>query len=183
MKSFILIIFIITVPINLFSQENEKYYLTGNLSSDAKQLLHNFDEPTNPQILLSSQNKKSPVLAGVLSLLIPGAGEIYSEEYLKAGIFLAIEAAVITTAVIYDGKGDDKTTEFQNYADDYQNPEHNWSVVRYAEWLNQYEGASISITVSYTHLRAHETVLDIVCRLLLEKKKKYRQTPHYSHLI
>ena len=26
------------------------------------------------------------------------------------------------------------------------------------------------IPVSYTHLRAHETVLDIVCRLLLEKK-------------
>ena len=25
--------------------------------------------------------------------------------------------------------------------------------------------------VSYTHLRAHETVLDIVCRLLLEKTK------------
>src|SRR5665811_155764 len=29
-----------------------------------------------------------------------------------------------------------------------------------------------SIPVSYTHLRAHETVLDLVCRLLLEKKKK-----------
>ena len=28
------------------------------------------------------------------------------------------------------------------------------------------------VTVSYTHLRAHETVLDLVCRLLLEKKKK-----------
>ena len=27
--------------------------------------------------------------------------------------------------------------------------------------------------VSYTHLRAHETVLDLVCRLLLEKKKNY----------
>ena len=26
------------------------------------------------------------------------------------------------------------------------------------------------LPVSYTHLRAHETVLDIVCRLLLEKK-------------
>ena len=25
--------------------------------------------------------------------------------------------------------------------------------------------------VSYTHLRAHETVLDLVCRLLLEKTK------------
>jgi len=27
-----------------------------------------------------------------------------------------------------------------------------------------------TIAVSYTHLRAHETVLDLVCRLLLEKK-------------
>ena len=27
------------------------------------------------------------------------------------------------------------------------------------------------VPVSYTHLRAHETVLDLVCRLLLEKKK------------
>ena len=26
--------------------------------------------------------------------------------------------------------------------------------------------------VSYTHLRAHETVLDLVCRLLLEKKNR-----------
>ena len=30
----------------------------------------------------------------------------------------------------------------------------------------------VTIPVSYTHLRAHETVLDLVCRLLLEKKKK-----------
>eukprot|EP00656_Telonema_subtile_P011251 TRINITY_DN15546_c0_g1_i4.p1 TRINITY_DN15546_c0_g1~~TRINITY_DN15546_c0_g1_i4.p1 ORF type:complete len:129 (-),score=16.49 TRINITY_DN15546_c0_g1_i4:10-396(-) len=29
--------------------------------------------------------------------------------------------------------------------------------------------------VSYTHLRAHETVLDLVCRLLLEKKKKLKE--------
>ena len=28
--------------------------------------------------------------------------------------------------------------------------------------------------VSYTHLRAHETVLDLVCRLLLEKKNNNR---------
>ena len=30
------------------------------------------------------------------------------------------------------------------------------------------------LAVSYTHLRAHETVLDLVCRLLLEKKKNIR---------
>ena len=32
--------------------------------------------------------------------------------------------------------------------------------------------------VSYTPLRAHETVLDLVCRLLLAKKK-----PRYHHYI
>ena len=31
-------------------------------------------------------------------------------------------------------------------------------------------------SVSYTHLRAHETVLDLVCRLLLEKKKNTTHT-------
>ena len=31
-------------------------------------------------------------------------------------------------------------------------------------------GQAGSSPVSYTHLRAHETVLDLVCRLLLEKK-------------
>ncbi|VTU49176.1 hypothetical protein AMBR_DPAELIID_02803 [Lacticaseibacillus rhamnosus] len=34
--------------------------------------------------------------------------------------------------------------------------------------------------VSYTHLRAHETEADLVCRLLLEKKKKTTQTQDTS---
>ena len=34
-----------------------------------------------------------------------------------------------------------------------------------------YDAAHI-VPVSYTHLRAHETRHDLVCRLLLEKKKK-----------
>eukprot|EP00831_Metopus_contortus_P029674 TRINITY_DN24393_c0_g1_i3.p4 TRINITY_DN24393_c0_g1~~TRINITY_DN24393_c0_g1_i3.p4 ORF type:complete len:101 (+),score=32.19 TRINITY_DN24393_c0_g1_i3:459-761(+) len=34
---------------------------------------------------------------------------------------------------------------------------------------------SALIPVSYTHLRAHETSLHLVCRLLLEKKKKIKK--------
>ena len=34
--------------------------------------------------------------------------------------------------------------------------------------------------VSYTHLRAHETVLDLVCRLLLEKKNRPKTATHSS---
>ena len=33
--------------------------------------------------------------------------------------------------------------------------------------------------VSYTHLRAHETVLDLVCRLLLEKKNPHTTKNEY----
>ncbi|WDT36816.1 hypothetical protein PVA38_11355 [Streptococcus pneumoniae D39] len=38
--------------------------------------------------------------------------------------------------------------------------------------LEKIESTDNISPVSYTHLRAHETVLDLVCRLLLEKKKK-----------
>ena len=38
------------------------------------------------------------------------------------------------------------------------------------------DGETQFVPVSYTHLRAHETVLDLVCCLLLEKKKKITYT-------
>ena len=50
---------------------------------------------------------------------------------------------------------------------------------------NVVKGGRIS-TVSYTHLRAHETVLDLVCRLLLEKKKTQNENfsthTHLQHI-
>ena len=39
----------------------------------------------------------------------------------------------------------------------------------------------MTLAVSYTHLRAHETVLDLVCRLLLEKKNK--KTAYYDTIL
>ena len=47
-------------------------------------------------------------------------------------------------------------------------------------WSEKYGAFTCSYPVSYTHLRAHETVLDLVCRLLLEKKKKNTNTLHKS---
>ena len=139
MKTKIAILFVVlTLSLINAQQIDEQKILTGSLSTDAKLVLDDFKPTNSPQFILANENKKSPMLAGLMSVLIPGTGEIYTEEYLKAGIFIAVEAAVITTAIIYDGKGDDKTTEFENYADDYTNPNHNWSVVKYAQWLNQY---------------------------------------------
>ena len=50
--------------------------------------------------------------------------------------------------------------------------EENIIAKRYSETKYAKEvGMIFREPVSYTHLRAHETVLDLVCRLLLEKKK------------
>ena len=43
-------------------------------------------------------------------------------------------------------------------------------VIVWVEVIPEVETRNVE-PVSYTHLRAHETVLDLVCRLLLEKKK------------
>src|SRR5450756_2979929 len=46
------------------------------------------------------------------------------------------------------------------------------SILKYLEELNKKRGITVLCSlhsVSYTHLRAHETRHDLVCRLLLEK--------------
>jgi hypothetical protein len=145
MKNIFFGVMIISVLSQSFAQQkNDTIYFSGNLSTDARIISEDYQTRTLPQMILPSNDKKSPFLAGLFSLIIPGSGELYTGEYLKAGIFFVIEAAVISTAVVYDNKGDKKTDEFQDYADAYTNPDHNWSVVRYAEWLVQYEGADRS---------------------------------------
>jgi len=143
MKNIFLILIISSSVTFTFGQKtSDKKVFSGNLATDAKVILSNYVEPMQPQMVMISSSKKSPMLAGLLSLLVPGAGEIYSEEYLKAGIFLALETAVLTTAVIYDNKGDKKTNEFQDYADAYTSDPvtgHFWSVLKYAQWLIDHE--------------------------------------------
>ena len=65
------------------------------------------------------------------------------------------------------------------YAFDYQRPADTASASAAARAGSDprfLAGGQSLVPVSYTHLRAHETVLDIVWRLLLEKKKTKQQT-------
>jgi hypothetical protein len=119
---------------NLLSQEkeNQDLTLTGNLKVDGD-LISNLIkyEPTRT-IFQENDNKKSPALAALFSALVPGAGEVYAESYLKAAIFFVIEVSAITASIAWNKKGKELTTEFQEFADAH------WSPVRYAEWLNNY---------------------------------------------
>ena len=53
-------------------------------------------------------------------------------------------------------------------------------ILAHLEGLHAVEEGPGGIPVSYTHLRAHETVLDLVCRLLLEKKTQQESHPSFG---
>jgi hypothetical protein len=114
--------------------ENKNTQLTGNLYTDSKIVLDEYRDLTPSLTPVNPDDKKSTVLAGVMSAVVPGSGELYVGDYLKAGIFFAVEAALITIAVINDNEGDDLTTKFEAFADEH------WSVVKYAEILLQQPG-------------------------------------------
>jgi len=123
MKNTLIKVILLSSLVNAQTVNNK---LSGVLAFDSKTTFEATYSYNNPKD--EKNNKKSVLLAGVLSFAVPGAGEIYAENYYMAGLFIAIEAAAITTGLVYDKKGDDQTTFYHNYANE------NWDVLRYAKW-------------------------------------------------
>lgn len=112
----------------IFAQES-KVKLTGSLSQDIKISGQNNKLGGDKDVSLVVK-KRSPLLAIGLSVILPGAGQVYNKDYWKSAIFATLEVAAIVTAVMYDKKGDDQTASYQAFA----NSENGWSVNRYAHW-------------------------------------------------
>lgn len=66
------------------------------------------------------------------SAVLPGSGQIMNRNWIKAGLFIAIEAASIYYMVDYNKKGRRGERNYENWAD------QNWSVVQYSNWLVDY---------------------------------------------
>jgi hypothetical protein len=81
--------------------------LTGNFKVDSKIVLDSYENIEPILLLDETPSKKSPVLAGVMSAILPGSGEFYVGEYLK----------------------DDLTAQFEAFADEH------WSAVGYSEYI------------------------------------------------
>lgn len=91
--------------------------------------------------LLSDKQLKSPVrgMAGtrksipkgvLLSLAVPGMGEIYSKSKIKGYIFAGIEAAAWISYILHNKKGEDWKQESLGFAD------KNWDYNRWQNWWN-----------------------------------------------
>ncbi|HRI86182.1 MAG TPA: hypothetical protein PK536_12125 [Ignavibacteria bacterium] len=133
-KKISLVIFLFAFSGLSFSQSESNY-----IKSDLKEKIINQESgfQTNNNLFkknLGSISKndpreKSPVLGAVLSGLLPGTGEFYGKNYLKAAIFFAIEVGLWTAYAVYENKGDDQTDYYKGFAD------KNWSINKYAQWL------------------------------------------------
>jgi hypothetical protein len=62
---------------------------------------------------------RSPRLAMLMSLIVPGLGQAYTKHYLKAGLFVLVEAAIISYSVAYSQLGKSSFTQAKNFADDH----------------------------------------------------------------
>lgn len=137
----------------LFSQNPDENRLTLN---DGKKKLVISDKISNPQSLTvplkhidllgginsekqfsavyenTQKKKKKSVGLGILfSALLPGAGEFYGEDYLRAAVFFGVELLAWGTYIYFEKKGDSKTDEYKAYAEQY------WDVRTYARWLKE----------------------------------------------
>jgi len=78
------------------------------------------------------RSEKSPLRAALFSAVLPGSGQFYAESYVGAAAFGAAEVGLWIVFAIFDGKGTRQTDEYETYANS------NWSVVRYAEWIERH---------------------------------------------
>ena len=111
--------------------QSNKYSLTGNLQYDLSTNINSDNSmdssrTANPEV---SKRFYSPLKASLFSAVIPGAGQFYTKSYLQSAAFLSAEALMWVLYIHYKNQGDQRTNDFNNYADAH------WSVVRYAQWI------------------------------------------------
>ena len=102
---------------------------------------------------MQGKEYKSPILAGALSVVIPGAGQFYNNDYWTAAIFLAVEAAAITVAVVNNNKGDQQTETFESYAN------QGWDPGKYARWTIDNLEEHLESVIGHGHIVSEYTDL------------------------
>jgi len=113
----------------LSSEHQKNLELKDKALYDSKRFSSNDSIEPEKNVTTSDPRMKSSFLGGVLSGVIPGAGQFYAQSYIKSAAFLAAEVGLWVAYSIFQKKGNDQTDLFQNYAN------QNWNMRKYAQWL------------------------------------------------
>ena len=65
----------------------------------------------------SLKDYRSPQMAMLMSLVVPGLGQAYTKNYWRTGLYLVAEATIISISAVYMNKGKDKYNQAKAFAD------------------------------------------------------------------
>lgn len=100
------------------------------------------EEPAKPAIIEQTRSinfaknyseYRSPKMAFLLSLLVPGVGQAYAHKKIKTGIFGAVEVGLITAGSIVGVKGSRKWDDARDFANDH------WHIDTFMTYYNTLE--------------------------------------------
>ncbi len=126
MSRLLLVIIILTIATNLMGFEGT----LEELDWRGKELAQFEPGQTDEDLPFSSSEVRSPARALLYSLAIPGAGQYYCKSYIKGAVMTLAEIAFWGMYFYFESKGDDKTEEYEDFADEH------WSEELYKEWLS-----------------------------------------------
>lgn len=89
-------------------------------TATVKVVKENSSKIENPNSINFARNLKeyrSPKIAMLMSLILPGAGEVYAKNGVRAAIFGVLEAGIIGTGVAYAVKGGREIDDAHEFAD------------------------------------------------------------------
>jgi len=93
--------------------------------------------PGGEEELFDSGIHRDLKTAFLLSMALPGAGEFYAGNKIKAATFLALEAGVWTGFILYNKKGNDGEDDYRVFANEH------WEYRYYYEWFHSFGDDSI----------------------------------------
>jgi hypothetical protein len=94
--------------------------------------------------------EKNPRKAMVMSAVLPGTGQFYSKAPAWGIVYSAIELAGISGAIYYHQSGNEKTNQYEDFADTH------WDVIR---WLDDYYGEYHDPYVNAEAAKTHNVFL------------------------
>lgn len=121
--------FAISQPINVGYLKKEEVPLTQNPYLDS---YRDKEKLLADPFKFFKDETKSPLKAAVFSVILPGAGEWYTESYKSAIGFFAAEVVFLSAYLYYDNDAASREKAYHKVAND---PEKGWSAWKYADYL------------------------------------------------